>query len=158
MDEEMINTRMLSLRPKNEKETGEERLSPLLLINEISNASAELAYSDSDMSDSEIKVLLEISSHEGRQQNDAVKSLRLNKATVSVIIKKLESNGFVRRETDVTDRRAVRIYLTDRGRSLVEKIRETEREAENIASRDLTTNEYEMLLKLLTKVRDNFVR
>lgn len=52
--------------------------------------------------------------------------LGLTKGTVSQSLKRLESNGWIRREADVRDGRVVRLALTDRARKLVDDSIEAE--------------------------------
>jgi DNA-binding MarR family transcriptional regulator len=44
--------------------------------------------------------------------------LQLDSGTLSPLLKRLEANGFVKRERSLTDERSVDVYLTDAGRHL----------------------------------------
>lgn len=46
------------------------------------------------------------------------KRLQLDSGTLSPLLKRLESSGFVRRERSATDERSVEVALTDSGRNL----------------------------------------
>lgn len=78
---------------------------------------------------SEIKVMFCV--YKGMKQNNSIitvseisKILRVTSPTVTQILKKLESNGFVERHADDIDRRVVRITLTDKGQDVAQKARE----------------------------------
>ena len=78
---------------------------------------------------SEIKVLFCVA--KGMRHNNAIitvseisKILQVTSPTVTQILKKLETNGFVERRADDVDRRVVRITLTEKGQDVVRQARE----------------------------------
>ena len=94
---------------------------------------------------------------DGTTQLELVKATHLTAPTVSLILKKMEAEGIVHRETDKNDMRAVRVYLTEKGHAL---------DAQNIALiKDIDARglcgldhtEIETLMSLLTRVRDNLL-
>jgi DNA-binding MarR family transcriptional regulator len=56
--------------------------------------------------------------HDGISQEILIRDLNCDRATGTRSINKLEENGYVRREKDPQDRRAYRIYLTEKSRQL----------------------------------------
>jgi len=95
---------------------------------------------------------------EGCTQLDLVRVTLLKPPTVSVTLKKLEQSGYVRRETDATDLRAIRVYLTERGKALHRSTIERLKENDAILMEGITEEEQAVLLQLLTKMRDNMLR
>ena len=78
---------------------------------------------------SEIKVMFCVV--KGMKHNNSIitvseisKILRVTSPTVTQILKKLEANGFVERHADDTDRRVVRITLTEKGQDVAQQARE----------------------------------
>ncbi len=139
----------------------EEKRLPLAIIKEIARLSVCLDEENGDrlpVNEIDRLILLEISVKEGRMQVELCELLHLKKPTVSVSIKRLEAAGFISRETDVLDHRASRLYLTNSGRELAAAINKRERDGEKAAIKDLTTNERDMLTKLLIKVYENILR
>ena len=69
---------------------------------------------------------------EGMRPSELAARMRVSKQALNYLLGDLERNGYLERRADPDDRRARRIVLTDRGRSLVPVIRgavvETERE------------------------------
>jgi DNA-binding MarR family transcriptional regulator len=57
--------------------------------------------------------------HESRQ---VAESVGVSKATLTGVVKTLESRGWIRREQDAADRRRVRLRLTTDGRALMEDL------------------------------------
>lgn len=57
------------------------------------------------------------------RQEDLAKKYKMDKATAIRAIKKLEDTGYVYRQQDLEDKRAYRVFVTEKGRSLEEKMR-----------------------------------
>ncbi|WP_440957036.1 MarR family winged helix-turn-helix transcriptional regulator [Methanosarcina sp. Mfa9] len=60
---------------------------------------------------------------EGVRQEDLAKKYKMDKATAARATKKLESTGYVYRQQDPGDKKAYRVFVTEKGRSLEEKMR-----------------------------------
>ena len=56
-------------------------------------------------------------------QKEISENLHISAATVAVSMKRLEKTGVIERRSDQEDQRRIRIYLTERGRELIEKVR-----------------------------------
>ncbi|MBQ2766588.1 MAG: MarR family transcriptional regulator [Clostridia bacterium] len=107
---------------------------------------------------SSCRMLLRVLSHmEGCTQLDLVRATLLKPPTVSVALKKLEQSGFVRRETDADDLRAIHVYLTEKGHALNRATIARLKSNDAILMEGITEAEQEELLQLLTKMRDNML-
>lgn len=95
---------------------------------------------------------------EGCTQLDLVKVTHLKPPTVSVTLKKLEDNGFVRRESDENDLRAIRVHLTEKGKALDRATLSRLKEGDDILMEGITAEEQEYLRKVLTKMRNNMLQ
>ncbi len=102
-------------------------------------------------------LMIELAKRDGITQLDLVRATHLKAPTISVTLQKLEKDGFITRKTDNYDLRAMRVYLTDKGkdynRHIVRKVRTEE---ENVLS-CLTDSENKQLMKLLLKIKENMV-
>jgi DNA-binding MarR family transcriptional regulator len=65
-------------------------------------------------------VMLALWEREPRRVSDLAATLQLDPGTLSPLLKRLESAGYVRRERDPQDERALAVVLTERGRALRE--------------------------------------
>ncbi|WP_459983202.1 MarR family winged helix-turn-helix transcriptional regulator [Nocardioides sp. AN3] len=63
-------------------------------------------------------VMLALWEHEPRRVKELAGLLALDPGTLSPLLKRLEASGYVRRERDPHDERALAVVLTDRGRAL----------------------------------------
>jgi DNA-binding MarR family transcriptional regulator len=102
-------------------------------------------------------LLLELAKKDGRTQLDLVKATHMKAPTVSVALQKMEREGFVARRPDEYDLRATRVFLTEKGRSLDENIKRRIYEEENLALSNLSSQERDALVKILTKIKFNIL-
>lgn len=94
-----------------------------------------------------------IGSYEGGvRQKTLVEELRINPSSVSEIISKLESDGYVKREVDPDDKRATLISLTELGTARAAELEDERKEQFSRAFGNLTDEEKEQLLALLEKL------
>ncbi len=63
-------------------------------------------------------VMLALWEHEPLRVNELSKLLQLDPGTLSPLLKRLEASGYVRRERDPHDERALAVVLTEKGRAL----------------------------------------
>jgi DNA-binding MarR family transcriptional regulator len=82
--------------------------------------------------------------------------LFLESNTVTPMLKKLESMGFVRRERDPADERQVRVSLTDEGRGLHEKARSVSMCLLDAVG--LTPEEFAVTRSVVLKLRNNLFK
>ena len=83
---------------------------------------------------------------------DICTRLRLDNGTLTPLLKKMEKQGFVVRRRDETDERKVRVFLTDEGRAMKERVRDIPRKVGSCV--DLNTEEARTLYRLLYKLLD----
>ncbi len=102
-------------------------------------------------------VLAFLAAGDGTTQLELVRSTHLKAPTVSVILKKMEEEGIVRRECDKCDGRAVRVFLTNHGREIDKKHIKLIKSVDANALSGLNESECETLMRLLTKIRNNFI-
>ncbi len=71
---------------------------------------------------SEYIYIVNLSEQEGVNQKSLSDSLHIDNGLTTRILKNLEQKGFIYREKDETDRRAVKVFLTAKGRETQPKI------------------------------------
>ena len=85
-----------------------------------------------------------IAENDGLTQLELCKLTHFKASSISLSLKQMESDGYIRREQDSNDLRAVRIFLTDKGREADDEIkaifaRNEEKLLKNIPKEDLET-------------------
>lgn len=99
--------------------------------------------------------LLELYIEDGRNQEELAEVLKIDKGTTARAIKKLEENGFVRREKDENDKRSNRVYLTEEGKGVKNDIFFILNQWDEKMSEQLNKEERELMIKLLKRVCSN---
>ena len=87
--------------------------------------------------------------------NELAQALDQVPSAVTRLLDKLESLGCVRREAHAQDRRALQIVLTEQGRELCARLKKRGDAVMDYAMRDLSPDEREQLMSLLTRIRDS---
>ena len=155
----MINMKQTSSGTKRTTSDIYNEHSPMMLINEIARVELDFESEQNEkypnMNETARFVLIKISENEDCTQQDIIWITHMKKPTVSVIISRFEREEFITRNVNEIDHRSARINLTERGRHIVDILLKKCSEEERIATDGLTVNEYDMLVKLLSKVRYN---
>ena len=102
-------------------------------------------------------VLAFLATGDGTTQLELVRSTHLKAPTISLILKKMEDEGIVRREADKNDGRAVRVFLTEHGKSIDREHIKLIKTIDARALSGLSDEECNTLMQLLTKVRNNLI-
>jgi len=79
----------------------------------------------------------------------------ISKSATSKSIHNLVEKGYLRKEEDVEDRRATRIYLTDRRNKIKELLKELDRKAENKMLEGFGDEEKYRLRQYLERILEN---
>ena len=91
---------------------------------------------------------------DGQTVSELGEKMFLESNTLTPVLKKLESMGYLRRQRDPADERQVRISLTEAGRSL----REKGMHMNLVAATGLKPDEFARLQETVVTVRDNLIK
>ncbi len=94
---------------------------------------------------------------EGLTHTDLARRLRVQPATITKMINRMEKTGFVERRPDPEDQRVSRVYLTEAGRAVQADVRQVWRTLEQEAFGDFTPEERIVLRRFLVQIRENLV-
>lgn len=84
--------------------------------------------------------------------NELTKMCGVKNAAFSIIISKLEKEGFVVQKTDVTDRRKKHILLTKKAEAITEQLKDISQETKTELSRYFTEEEKDMMKNSIVKL------
>lgn len=101
--------------------------------------------------------LVELSRKEGINQKTLAEILVLDQASVTRSIRKLISMGCINRCDDPEDGRAHRLFLTGKGRDLLEEVRKKLDNWDSIAIRNFTEAEKKLFEEMLNKMESNLL-
>ncbi|MGM0405413.1 MAG: MarR family winged helix-turn-helix transcriptional regulator [Thermoplasmatota archaeon] len=92
---------------------------------------------------------------DGLTQKEICNMLYVSKSTTSKIIQSLVNKGYLRKERDEKDKRATRIYLTDKKNEIEDLIREIDQKAENRMLEKFDKREEKQLRTYLERILKN---
>ena len=99
--------------------------------------------------------MMELARRDNVTQLDLVRSTHLKAPTVSVSLQKMERDGIVLRRQDQDDLRAIRVFLTPKGRELDSQIMKKIHEQDDNAVSCLSSEELATLKQLLRKIKQH---
>jgi DNA-binding MarR family transcriptional regulator len=107
------------------------------------------------LSAGQFPVLMLLYKEQNIMQETLVRHYHLDKGTIARAVRKLEDAGYIRRIVDPDNRRAVRIFLTEKGERVAPVLQEINREWEEQVCTGLSRDEKETLNSLMRTVAEN---
>ncbi|MEE9151372.1 MAG: MarR family transcriptional regulator [Thermoplasmata archaeon] len=92
---------------------------------------------------------------DGLSQEEISRILNVDKATAGRDIKRLAEEGYVERKRNPEDRRAYKIFLTEKGKKVKPVIRRVLSSWTSILSSDFTEEEKDLIIELLKRMYQN---
>ena len=127
-------------------------------ITRLSRAKAREAAIDGVMSQPGARLVLSLLAvNDGISQRALVDSTHLRPPTVSVILGKMEDEGMVEFYRNPNDKRQTLVHLTEYGKEVDMKGIARIKEIDNLALDGIDGAEYETVMKVLRKMRDNLL-
>ncbi|WP_448522631.1 MarR family winged helix-turn-helix transcriptional regulator [Pseudothermotoga sp.] len=97
-------------------------------------------------------MIMIISKHEGMTQNQIAEKLNLRPATVAIMLRRMEKAGLIHRKQDETDRRLQRVYLTEKGKSHCDFLKQQMQRMEIVATQGFSKEEKLQLTNFLDRI------
>ena len=95
---------------------------------------------------------------EGLTHTELSRQLRVQPATITKMLQRMEKAGFVERRHDSDDQRVSRVYLTAAGQAVREDVQQVWRRLEEEAFANFTEEEGLLLRRLFLRIRDNLTQ
>lgn len=119
------------------------------------NAFLTKKYSKYNIGSGQYMFLIQLYANDGLSQEELASRLNIDKGTTARAIKKLQNEGYIIRETDEDDKRAYKIFLTEKAKEIKEDFFQILGQWNDILTSGLTAEEVEIVLKLMKKVSNN---
>jgi DNA-binding MarR family transcriptional regulator len=103
-------------------------------------------------------VLQALWEQEGLMHTELARRLRVQPATITKMLQRMEKTGFVERRSDPDDHRVSRVYLTEAGRAVRADVQQVWCRLEREAFAGFTHNEQVLLRRFFLHIRDNLNR
>lgn len=104
------------------------------------------------------RVLVVLKREEGINQGELAERLEVEAITIGRMVDRLQDAGLIERRADPNDRRAWRLFLTPRSRTLIEELRPVSDRMIEDTLEGFTLAERETFVTYLERVRANLLR
>lgn len=104
----------------------------------------------------QLKILRLLAEHGTITQKELLEVLTLKSGSVSEMVGKLETQGFITKERSDTDKRKINITLTDEGRAFLAEKTELMQRQEEVLFDSLTAEQRDMLKELLSTLLNDW--
>lgn len=95
---------------------------------------------------------------DGLAHTELARRLGVQPATITKMIRRMERSGFVERRPDQRDQRVSRVYLTEAGQAVREKVLQIWQALDEEAFAGFTPEERELLHGFFSRIRENLQR
>lgn len=101
------------------------------------------------------QILVFLKYHQGISQKELSQKHKTKPASISGVLQKLEKHDLIKRETDIHDKRILRVYLTPAGEKLANQADEYLTQISEKMFKNFTKEEKECYLNILEKISSN---
>ena len=109
-----------------------------------------------DFASSHGNILFQLSVNEKMTMGDLSEKINRDKSTTTVLVRKLEKEGFITGESDPSDKRSRIIFLTEKGKQFNATARELSQELLSTFYKDFSESEKQQFFESLQKIKKNF--
>ena len=102
-------------------------------------------------------VLFQLAEKNGLSQKEMAENMRIKPATLTVMLKRMESGQLVERRQDPDDQRVSRVYITDKGRERACELKDIFETLQEECFQNITPDEQAFLRRMFMQMRDNLV-
>ena len=110
-----------------------------------------------DFASSHGNILFQLSVNEKMTMGELSEKINRDKSTTTVLVRKLEKDGFITGDAAPNDKRSRIIYLTERGRQFNATAQELSSDLLGTFFKGFTENEKEEFFNTLLRIKKNFV-
>lgn len=103
-------------------------------------------------------LLMALGHNNGQTQRELADKLKIKPATITVMVNRMEKSGLVERRQDPEDQRKSRVYLTDKGKEIGLKVRDTLNTINDEVFTNFTEEEKVLLRRFFLQMIDNLTK
>ena len=136
--------------------------SSISLLSNIHSTTADFLISKlaeqgfNDFASSHGNILFQLSIHEQMTMKELAQKINRDKSTTTVLVRKLEDEGYISGTPDPNDKRSRIIHLTEKGKKYNTITSDISNELISTFYKDFTDSEKEQFLEYLQRIKKNF--
>lgn len=116
---------------------------------------ANMEFKEYDLTRGQYLYLVRIYENPGIIQEKLAEMIKVDRTTVARAIKKLETNGFIEKQSDKENKKIKKLFPTEKGKELAPYIIKENNYSNEVALQGLSQEEVATLASLLEKARKN---
>lgn len=125
------------------------------VIAKILDSIANIEFKQYQLTRGQYMYLTRICEHPGLTQTELIDLLKVDRATATRAVQRLEEHGFVRREVDRQDRKLKHIWPTDHAQTVYPRIKAENDFSTQVALAGFSDTEAQQLSELLARMQQN---
>lgn len=106
---------------------------------------------------SQAGILFILNCEGGISQRQLADKIGIRPPSMTVALRKLEEQGYIRKEPDAKDQRIIRIELSGRGKECIEELEGIMKDMEEMLYQGITPEERMLLRRLILEMRENLL-
>ena len=110
-----------------------------------------------DFASSHGNILFQLSVNEEMTMGELSEKINRDKSTTTVLVRKLESEGFITGKPDPADKRSRIIYLTAKGKQFNQTAMDLSKDLLETFYRGFSEEEKQTFFQALMRIKDNFI-
>lgn len=110
-----------------------------------------------DIQPGQAGLLWALSRNTGLSQKELAKKMGIKPPSITVMIKKMESEGLIEKQQDKSDQRIMRIFITDKGRKNAFYMDQVLNQLEKEVFANMNEQEIMLLRRLLLQMKENLL-
>ena len=124
-------------------------------ISRMLESIANIEFKEVQLSKGQYIYLVRIFENEGIIPERLAKGIKVDRTTLSRVVKKLEENGFILKESDKENKKIKHLYTTAKGKQAVQLIIRENNYSNKVAIQQLSALERKNLAEMLKKIKSS---
>lgn len=108
-----------------------------------------------DIHPAQHRILMVLSSNDRLNQKELASFLQVSPATITISIKKLVKEGYIKKENMESDNRYNLLHITEKGKNVIEKSNEIFTSIETMMFKNFSEDEKQEFWSMLERIADN---
>jgi DNA-binding MarR family transcriptional regulator len=125
-------------------------------IASICQKEVDLFFEKNNIPDGYRALLVVLGKEDGISQLNIANHIGLKPSTISITLKKMERDGLIVRQNDENDQRMSRVYLTEHGQCIADKLYALSDTTYQLLMNDISEEELASVMKVAEKMKSNF--
>lgn len=106
----------------------------------------------------QIPLLISLLKQDGVSQKKLADANFVKPPTVAVMLKRMEKNGLIQRRQDNEDQRIMRVFITEKGKSTVDEVRELMISMQDAMYQGFTQEEKVLMRRFCLQMKENLIK